>query len=59
MTTVMVFDIWTDELLDRVSAPTSSEAWGNAWDKWGWPDCMGADVRFKEVNDEEREGERC
>jgi hypothetical protein len=55
MTTVMVFDIWTDELLDRVSAPTSSEAWGNAWDKWGWPDCMGADVRFQEVKDEERE----
>jgi len=55
MTTVMVFDIWTDELLDRVSAATSSEAWGKAWDKWGWPDCMGADVRFQEVKDEEKE----
>ncbi len=53
MTTVMVFDIFTDELLDRVSAPTSSEAWGAACDKWGWPaDQMSADVRFEEVDDE-------
>jgi len=53
MTTVMVFDIWTDELLDSLSGTTSSEAWGKAWDKWGWPSCMGADVRFQEVKGEE------
>jgi hypothetical protein len=53
MRTVLVFDIWTDELLDRVSAPNSSEAWGNAWEKWGWPDGMGADVRFQEVKGDE------
>ena len=50
MCTVVVFDMWTDEELDRLSADTSSEAWNLAWEKWGWPDCMGADVKFVELN---------
>jgi|LakMenEpi03Aug12_release.lakeMendotaPanAssembly.Ray.scaffolds.fasta_scaffold225660_2 hypothetical protein len=47
--TVVVSDMWTDEELDRLSASTSNEAWGMAWEKWGWPDGMGADVKFTEL----------
>ena len=52
MTTILVFDMWNDEKLDTISADSSSQAWDMAWEKWGWPDCMGADVKFVEVKDE-------
>jgi hypothetical protein len=52
MTTVLVFDLFTGELLDRLSAPTSSEAWDLAWEQWGWVDDDEQNVKLVEVNDE-------
>jgi hypothetical protein len=45
--TVVVRDMWTDEVLGRFTAETRDAAWDAAWAKFGWVDDE-IDVKFFE-----------